>query len=51
MKTIEIIVPRNLTKKLYPYPEPCVDRDYVLIYSMHVLRYLFLRRRRLYHHF
>ncbi|MFA6801761.1 MAG: hypothetical protein WCR19_06595 [Acholeplasmataceae bacterium] len=29
MKSIEIIVPRNLIKKFYPHPEPYGDGDYV----------------------
>ncbi|MGE4378578.1 MAG: hypothetical protein AB7E16_01540 [Candidatus Izemoplasmatales bacterium] len=30
MKSIEIIVPRNLIKKFYPHPEPYGDGDYVV---------------------
>lgn len=30
MKSIEISVPRNLIRKLYPHPEPYGDGDYVV---------------------
>jgi hypothetical protein len=30
MKSIQIIVPRNLIKKFYPHPEPYGDGDYVV---------------------